>query len=72
MKLEEKKDEPRLAADVLDRQARHSTESYLHACPYSCTRTHPGAPSAESQALSVFPPHPHLTSPHLLALPHSP
>lgn len=31
-----------------------------------------GAPSAESQALSVFPPHPHLTSPRLLALPLSP
>lgn len=58
------KDEPRLAADALDRQARQSAESYIHACPYSRTRTLPGAPSAESQALSVFPPHPHLTSPH--------
>lgn len=72
MKPRGREDEPRLAAGVLDRQARQSAESYLHACPYSRVTPAPCAPSAESQALSVSPPHPHLTSPRPLALPHSP
>lgn len=37
-----KEDEPRLADDAQDRRARQSAESYLHACPYSRTRTLPG------------------------------
>lgn len=68
------KDEPRLADDALDRQARQSAESYMHACPYCRTRTLPGrtvgrVPGVVRLSAASSP---HLTTPTVLALPRSP
>lgn len=77
VKLREREDEPRLAAGALDRQARQSTESYLHASMpaptrYSRTRCPPWRTVGRVPGVVRLFRRPHLASPRLLAIPHSP